>query len=76
MAVSRDLPDLSDESHILMHFKDGEAWSGPYRYSLDRLQEVMDRANAKFGNPEVDLGGPEIISEPPRQLPRTRKNKR
>ena len=32
-------------------------------YEDDRLQELMDRANATFGNPERDLtGGPNMSS--------------
>lgn len=53
----------------------GEDWQ-EREYHDDRLQEVMDRANQRFGNPAIDLGGP--VEAEPSRLPqqRLRKKKR
>lgn len=68
----------SDVSDVLYRWREGEAWSDWRRISLDKLQELMDRANAKFGDPTKDLGGPNAATdEPPRQRKqRVRKKKR
>lgn len=39
--------------------KTGEEWT-LRTYPDDMLQELMDRANAAFGDPTKDLGGPTL----------------
>ena len=43
---------------VVRHRRSGEDWSEPQEFSDDRLQELMDRANAAFGDPGKTLGGP------------------
>ena len=38
--------------------RSGEGWSEPQEFEDDRLQELMDRANKAFGDPDRILGGP------------------
>lgn len=64
---------------VMRYRKTGEEWQ-EREYPDDRLQELMDRANAVFGDPSKILGGPSestaTVSEsgsPP--IPRRRRKK-
>jgi hypothetical protein len=53
----------TDEALVHMKRPDGSRFL--LRVPGEHLQRVMDLANGEFGDPSVDLGGPELVKETP-----------